>query len=361
MRIIAEAGVNHNGQVELAKELIRAAARADADAIKFQTFTPELVATGTAPKAVYQRVTTSTDETQLEMIRALQLPLDCYQDLLSLADTEGLQFLSTPFDQPSLQFLVHELGLKEIKIPSGEVTNLPFLVQVGRTGARVILSTGMSDLAEIGTALDALSYGACEAVEPGAASDFEGFRRTNEGFQWLVRNVELLHCTTEYPAPLEDINLRAMATMVDQFGLPVGLSDHSKGVNVAIAAAALGACTLEKHLTLSRQMAGPDHTASVEPDEFAQLVIGVREVENALGSPVKQVTPSELANRDLVRRGLVAARDLPAGHALGPGDLIAIRPENSHKPKEYWDLLGARTKKSIERGGSIVVDGGGQA
>jgi N-acetylneuraminate synthase len=349
IRIIAEAGVNHNGDVSIARQLIEAAASAGADVIKFQTFTPELVASGAAPKAAYQLQTTDKSQSQLEMLSNLTLPADAYFDLKKVAETAGIEFLSTPFDKPSLDFLADELGVTAVKVPSGEVTNLPFLVEVGRKLLPVFLSTGMSTLDEVALALHSLAYGALSDEEPSSVSDVGSFASKSASRAWLESHVVILHCTTEYPAPIEDVNLRAMSTMSEKFGLPVGLSDHTVGISAAIAAAALGAVVIEKHLTLSRSMPGPDHSSSLEPAEFREMTRAVREVQVALGLGQKGPAPSEAQNRSLVRRGLVVSRTLGPGHILAVGDMLAVRPENDCPVSDMWQLVGTQLPRGFEQ------------
>ena len=312
--IIAEAGVNHNGSFDLAKQLIDAAAAAGADAVKFQTFIPEKVMSVYAKKAEYQAAATGGDESQIEMIRKLWLPYEDFERLAAYCVQKGITFLSTPFDIPSLRFLM-TLGLPLIKIPSGEITNLPLLLAAAETGKPVILSTGMSELDEIAFARDTLLQNGCPEVT-------------------------LLHCNTEYPTPFEDANLRAMHALRERFGGRVGYSDHTLGIAAPLAAAALGAEVIEKHFTLDCSMAGPDHAASLEPDALAAMVQGVREVELALGSGIKTASESEKKNMDIARKSIVAARDIRKGETLTEDNLDVKRPGNGVSPTRWFEVLG---------------------
>jgi N,N'-diacetyllegionaminate synthase len=322
--VIAEAGVNHNGELERALRLVDAAAEAGADAVKFQTFRAEAVASPSAAKARYQLESTPADESQLEMLRALELGWDEHVELLRRAEERGLVFLSSVFDGGSVE-LLERLGVAAYKIASPEVTNLPLLRAVAAVGRPVILSTGTAELAEVEVAVEALADGGAGAVV-------------------------LLHCVSAYPADPADANLRAMATMSEHFGLPVGYSDHTEGEEVALAAVALGACVLEKHFTLDRTLPGPDHQASLEPGELAQLVRGVRRVESALGDGLKRPTAVERENALLVRRSLAAADDLPAGIVLTAGMLTALRPGTGISPARLDDVVGRRLRRELAQG-----------
>lgn len=339
--VIAEAGVNHNGSIDMARALIDAAAEAGADAVKFQTFRASEVISRYAPKAEYQTRTTGADESQLEMVRRLELSEADHETLIAHARNRGIGFLSTPFDMPSLRMLTHRFGLETIKIPSGEITNAPFLLAIARTGRRVILSTGMSTLAEVKMALSVLAFGYTAPLDakPGLDAFVAAFA-TDAGQVALREHTTLLHCTTEYPAPYAEVNLKAMDTLSQEFGLPVGLSDHTLGIHIPIAAVARGARIIEKHFTLDRSLPGPDHAASLEPAELKAMVRAIRDVEAALGDGVKQPTATEWKNRDIARKSLVAARPLRAGQSLGPEDLTSKRPGTGLSPFHYWDQLG---------------------
>ena len=338
--IIAEAGVNHNGSLDTALQLVDAAAEAGADAVKFQTFTAEHLVRRNAPKAEYQKQTTGACESQYEMLRHLELPRAAHGTLLERCVARRIDFLSTPFDEESLDFLTDDLALKTIKLGSGEVTNGPLLLRTARKGVDVILSTGMSTLGEVETALSCLAFGFVEPHGMPSAEAFLAAYASPEGQEALRRRVVLLHCTTEYPAPFGEVNLRSMRTMREAFSLPVGYSDHTEGIAVSIAAAALGASVIEKHFTLDRSLPGPDHTASLEPDQLAELVRSVRRVEAALGSGVKAPAPSERENRKIVRKSLTAKRPIHKGEPFTPENVTCKRPGGGASPFIFWSLLG---------------------
>jgi N,N'-diacetyllegionaminate synthase len=328
--IIAEAGVNHNQSLERARELVDVALQAHADAVKFQTFKPERVCSPLAPKATYQLQTTSTEESQLEMGKKLELPFEAFHDLQSYCKSKGILFLSTPFDCESADFLA-ELRVPAFKIPSGEITNLPFVEHIARKGCPLILSTGMSTLDEVRKAVETI-------------------RAT--GNEQLV----LLQCVSNYPAQSSSINLRAMHTMAEAFGVPVGYSDHTRGIEIAIAAVAMGACVVEKHFTINRDLPGPDHRASLEPDELASLVRSIRNVEAALGDGNKRPALEEANTAAVARRSLVAARYIAAGTVLTE-DLVAIlRPGTGLPPAMRPQLVGRRTRHDIEAGTMLTLD-----
>lgn len=300
--IIAEAGVNHNASMEMARRMVREAAHAGADYVKFQTAVPELVISSIAPKAEYQKETTGEGESQLDMCRAIHLPLTAYAELAELCREEGIGFMSTPFDLVSIDTLV-PLGMDYWKIPSGEITNLPYLRKIASKGGKVILSTGMSTLDEVEAAVKVLERG--------------GMSR---------QDITLLHCTTQYPTPMEDVNLRAMDALKALGCGGVGYSDHTLGIEVPVAAAARGAKVIEKHFTLDKNLPGPDHRASLEPAELKAMVDAVRNIEKALGSGDKCVAPSERANIEIARKSIVAARDIAAGETFSEENITVKRP-----------------------------------
>ena len=345
--VIAEAGVNHNGDKEMALALIDAAADAGADAVKFQTFRAEDLASADAPKATYQNKTTDAGETQLEMLKRLELPHALHHELVEPCKEKGIAFLSAPFDETSLGFLVNELKLDTLKIPSGEITNGPLLVEAGKSGCSIILSTGMSTLDEVEDALGVLAFSLMGADGEPSRDAFKDAFTSAEGQTALKEKVTLLHCTTEYPAPFEDTNLKAMQTMRDAFGLRVGLSDHTPGIAVAIAAAGLGADVVEKHFTLDRTLSGPDPRASLEPGELKDMVAGIRAVEQALGDGKKNPRPSEIKNMAIARKSLVAARNLAKGETLTAADLKAKRPGTGISPMDYWNRLGQSLDRDV--------------
>lgn len=317
--IIAEAGVNHNGDRGLAKELIAAAAEAGADLVKFQTFSAAKLSSGDAPKAEYQKGATNPTETQQQMLRRLELSRDDHLDLIIECEKKGIGFFSTAFDNESMDLLDEITSCSIVKIPSGEITNLPFLRHATRNRGRVLLSTGMADLGEIEAAINAV-------VQAGTCRD----------------KITVLHCTTEYPAPMEDVNLRAMANIGRAFGVAVGYSDHTLGIEIPIAAVALGATVIEKHFTLDRGFAGPDHAASLEPNELKAMVQGIRNIEKALGDGIKRPSASELKNKPIARKSIFAASRIRAGEAFSEENLVAKRPGTGISPM-YWDYVIGRT------------------
>lgn len=332
--VIAEAGVNHNGDIGLALELIDAAAAAGSDAVKFQTFIPENLVTAGAGKAAYQKRTTDADESQLAMLRRLALPLDAYPRLVERCRAKGIRFLSTPFDTASLDFLTRTVGIDLLKLSSGAVVHGPLLLAAARTGLPLILSTGMSTLAEIGRAVRLLGWGMAHADGHPAADVLDYGPVPGKD------RLTLLHCTTEYPAPLAEVNLRAMDTLAGHFGLPVGYSDHTEGIHVSVAAAARGASVIEKHFTLDRALPGPDHKASLEPGELTEMVRAIRAVELALGSADKAPTPAEREVAPVARVSLVAARPIAMGEAFTHENLAVKRPGTGISGLEYWNWLG---------------------
>lgn len=338
--IIAEVGVNHNGSLELAMQLIDIAVEAGADAVKFQTFKANKLVTCAAPKAAYQNETTDVRESQHEMIRKLELDEAAHVALISHCKAKNIEFLSTPFDLESLTLLARKFDLSRIKLSSGDITNAPLLLETARTGKPVILSTGMSTLGEVETALEILAFGYIESDKLPSLSAFENAYTSVMGRRALQDKVTLLHCTTEYPAPFTDVNLRSMATLQQAFGLPVGYSDHTPGISIPVAAVALGAVLIEKHFTLDRNLPGPDHKASLEPDELKQMVRSIREVKLALGSPIKQPAASELRNRPVARKSLVAALDILKGEPFTQENLTVKRPGDGISPVLYWEWLG---------------------
>ena len=321
--IIAEAGVNHNGSMEMALKLIDVAVAAGADAVKFQTFKAEKVIAVNAPKADYQKETTGSNESQLEMVKKLELDEAAHKKLLNHCQEKGIQFLSTPFDLESID-LLNRLGLKMFKIPSGEITNLPYLKKLGALKKRLILSTGMADLGEIEDALDLLT----EAGTP-------------------LGNITVLHCNTEYPTPFEDVNLRAILTIGHAFGVAVGYSDHTPGIEVAIAAVAMGATIIEKHFTLDQNLPGPDHKASLEPDELKAMVQAIRNVEKALGTGIKKPSPSEFKNKSVARKSIVAARSIRKGEAFTVENLTIKRPGTGISPMRWDDILKMKASRDF--------------
>lgn len=319
--IIAEAGVNHNGSLAMAKQLADVAKAAGADIVKFQTAKPELVISRFAEKAEYQKAETGEAESQLEMCKRIHLTFDEHAQLKEYCDSIGIAYLSTPFDLDSIDFL-QQLGTPMWKVPSGEITNLPYLEKIAATKKPVILSTGMSMISEIEDALTIL--------EDGGAGP-----------------ITLLHCNTEYPTPIEDANLLAMQDLREQFGLPVGYSDHTAGIEADIAAAALGAVVIEKHFTLDKALPGPDHKASLSPEELTAMVAAVRKTELALGDGCKHVTESEAKNKPIARKSILAKRDIKKGETFTPENLTVKRPGDGISPMRWYDVLGKTAKRDF--------------
>ena len=350
--VIAEAGVNHNGNIDLAYKLIDAAVDAKADAVKFQTFVANYLVGSTAPKAKYQTKTTDPLESQLSMLKRLELTENDFLQLQKYCKTKGIDFLSTAFETQSLSFLYGNLGLKVLKIPSGELSNAPFILEHARTGCDLIISTGMADVDDIKRALSVVAYGYVTKQDLKAPSleDFEKAYSSKEGQQLLIEKVTLLHCTTEYPAALEDINLSAMNSMHRLFGLPVGYSDHSQGIVVPIAAAALGAKIIEKHFTLDCSMEGPDHRASLEPHDLKLMVDAIRSVGLLLGSGEKKITSSELNNKKSIHKSLIATQDIAEGDFYTKLNVGIMRPGTGRSPFLYWDTIGTIAQKAVKIG-----------
>ena len=322
--IIAEAGVNHNGDISLAKQLIDVAADAGADRVKFQTFTADKLVTIYAKKAGYQTQATDAVESQYTMLRRLELTRDMHINLNKYCKSRGIQFFSTGFDPESIDLLV-ELGLDSFKVPSGEITNLPYLRHVGKYEKPVILSTGMATLDEIECALNIL-------VQAGTPRE----------------GITVLHCNTEYPTPMTDVNLRAMLTIRDTFDVQVGYSDHTAGIEVAIAAVALGATVIEKHFTLDRSLPGPDHQASLEPEQLKAMVIAIRNIEKAMGDGVKRPSASELINKPIARKSLVAMRTIHEGELFSKENLTVKRPGTGVSPMLWDKVLGCKSLRDYE-------------
>lgn len=327
--IIAEAGVNHNGSIELAKALIDIAAHSGADAVKFQTFKADKLVSKTAQKASYQKETTDADESQYTMIKKLELDERAHHALIDHCKMKNILFLSTPFDHESIDLLNH-LGMKIFKIPSGEITNLPYLRHIGSLKKEVILSTGMATLDEIDAALHVLTAA-------GTAKE----------------KITILHATTEYPCPIEEVNLRAMHTIRETFDIRVGYSDHTRGIEVPIAAAAMGASVIEKHFTLDRQMEGPDHKASLEPDELIAMVQAIRNIEKALGDGIKQPSPSEMKNIPIARKSIVASRAIQKGERLSAENITIKRPALGISPMLWDEIIGTIASKNYHEDEAI--------
>ena len=328
--IIAEAGVNHNGDFSLAKKLVDEAYLAGADIVKFQTCKAENVISRYADKAEYQKVTTGTNDSQLDMVRKLMLSFDEYRQLKEYCDEKGITFLSTAFDLESVDYL-HSIGMKLWKIPSGEVTNLPLLIKIAKLHEPIIMSTGMCELSEVEDAIKVLK-------ENGAGE------------------ITLLHCTTEYPAPYEDVNLKAMETMRNAFNCSVGYSDHTKGIEVPIAAVALGASVIEKHFTLDRNMEGPDHKASIEPNELKQMISAIRNIEQTIGDGNKVISSSEKKNQDIARKSIIAKANIKKGDVFSEDNITTKRPGSGINPMKWFELIGKTAKHDYQEDYLIELD-----
>jgi N-acetylneuraminate synthase len=345
--VIAEAGVNHNGSLDVALRLVDAAADAGADVVKFQTFKADALATATAVKAQYQVANSGEAGSQLEMLRSLELTPSHHHALVERCRERGLRFMSTAFDAASLAFLA-TLDMPAIKIPSGDVTCAPLLLQAARLRRPLIISTGMCTLADVEQALGVVAFGLTTPRIPAGRTDFAAAYASAAGQAALRKHVKLLHCVTQYPAAFDAVNLRAMDTLSAAFGLPVGYSDHTNGIEVAIAAVARGAVVIEKHFTIDRSLPGPDHAASLEPGELKHMVTAIRRVELALGSGPKLPAQQELANRPLARRSVVAARTIRAGETISIDDLACKRPGHGISPLELWDVAGRRAGRNYQ-------------
>lgn len=354
--IIAEAGVNHNGSVDMALQLVDAASDAGADAVKFQTFKTDLLVSKAAPKADYQVKAMGELETQYEMLKKLELDEVSHRTLIEYCRRKGIEFLSTPFDSESVDLLTGVFNLPRLKISSGEITNAPLLLKVASTGKPVILSTGMSSLGEIESALGVLAFGYTQSEKDPAIEGFVEAYGSWKGQNALRDNVVLLHCTSEYPAPYSDVNLRAMDTLHAAFGLPVGFSDHTPGIAVPIAAAARGAVVIEKHFTLDRNLPGPDHKASLEPCELIEMVKSIRQVEESLGYSVKSPALSEKKNISVARKYLVAAREIKPGEIFTAENITVKRGGRGISPLYYWDMLGKRAVRKYAED-EVITDG----
>jgi len=331
--IIAEAGVNHNGSLDLAKRLIEIAVDSGADAVKFQTFKAESLVSKNAQKADYQKQTTDASESQFDMIKKLELDVDTHKELIAYCQEKDIIFLSTPFDHESID-LLSGFGLQIFKIPSGEITNLPYLRHVGSLGKQVVLSTGMSNLEEVGDALNIL-------INAGTSKD----------------NITILHANTMYPTPMEDVNLNAMLTIQKEFDIAIGYSDHTLGIEVDIAAVAMGASVIEKHFTLDKTMDGPDHKASLEPEELKSMVSAIRNIEKALGSSEKKPSPSETVNIDVARKSIVAKCAIKKGDILSEKNISTKRPGAGINPMKWDDVLGGIAIKNYQKDELIKSEG----
>ncbi|NQT23684.1 MAG: N-acetylneuraminate synthase [Candidatus Omnitrophica bacterium] len=322
--IIAEAGVNHNGSVEIAKKMVDIAVEAGADAVKFQTFKTERVTSKFAPKAEYQKRSTDKKEYQFDMLKKLELNINAHRELISYCKKKDIIFLSSPFDLESID-LLNGLGVKIFKIPSGKITNVPYLRKIGSLRKKVIMSTGMADLKEIKDALNILIMSGTQK-----------------------KNITILHCNTEYPTPVEDVNLLAMLTIRDTFKVNVGYSDHTLGIEIPVLAGALGAKCIEKHFTLHRNMKGPDHRASLEPQELEAMVKAIRNIGKAFGNEIKKASPSELKNKMIIRESIVASKNITKGKILNEENITTKRPAKGISPMKWDNVIGRPAKKNFK-------------
>lgn len=352
--IIAEAGVNHNGNEALALQLVDAAYTAGADIVKFQTFKASKLVTKNAKQAEYQIKNTQKEESQFAMLSRLELSFEFHIELVKYCEQLGIEFLSTAFDSESLNFLVNDLKLKKLKIPSGDLTNAPLVLEHAQTGCDLIVSTGMATLAEIETALGVIAFGyVAKKTETPSIQAFESAYYSELGQKMLKEKVTILHCTTEYPAPLKDINLKAMDTIAQAFKLPIGYSDHSAGINVPIAAVAREAKIIEKHFTLDKNMEGPDHKASLDPTELKAMIAGIRNIELALGNGLKGPKPSELKNKLVARKSLIAEQIISKGMTFSDENVAIKRPGSGVNPINYWGLIGTESQNDYQIGDLI--------
>ena len=329
--IIGEAGVNHNGDLNIARKLIDVAVEAGVDMVKFQTFITEEGITGNAEKAKYQLSTTDKKETQFEMLKKLELDREAHEELIRHCNHKGIRFLSTAFDHPSID-LLNELNIPLYKVPSGEITNLPYLRHIGRMGKPVILSTGMATLKEVEDAINVLRESGTPKGE-----------------------ITVLHCNTSYPTPMEDVNLKGMLTIRDELEVKVGYSDHTLGIEIPIASVAMGASVIEKHFTLDRGMEGPDHKASLDPCELKAMVNAIRNIENALGDGVKRPSSSEMKNKSMARKSIVAARNILEGEIFTKEDLVVKRPGTGISPMKWDEIIGTIAQRDFSKDEAIEV------
>jgi len=350
MKVIAEAGVNHNGNIDTAIEMVKIASEAGADVIKFQTFNANKLASQFAPKANYQIKNTNQNESQLDMLRKLQLTHSEFKELKLLCEKTNIGFLSTAFDSESLDFLVNELGVETLKIPSGEITNLPFLLEHANTNKKIILSTGMSDVVEISRALGCIAFGyLSENSDKPSINLFNEVFSSPEGKRILKERLVLLHCTTEYPAHPESLNLNAIKSMQDTFDLTIGLSDHSEGVYAPLIASAMGAQVIEKHFTLDKNQSGPDHKASLNPPELKEMISLIKNTRKMYGTGEKKPHKSEKKNKDIARKSIVASSNINIGDVFTMQNLEFKRPGNGIPPYKIWEILGKTSTKIFSK------------
>ena len=353
--LIAEIGVNHDGELQKALELIDIASEAGANAVKFQTFNSESLSTKYAKKASYQEKDSKKSESQLDMLKKLELSRDDYDVIKERCLEKNIQFMSTAFDSESLKFLVENIKVKTLKVPSGEITNGPFLLEHARTGLDIILSSGMSNLKEVETALAYICFGYLNPKKEVNPQDVNKCYRSKEGKNILKDKVVILHCTSQYPAPLEDINLNALKTLKSEFGIRIGYSDHSLGYLVASSAISLGADVIEKHITLDKNLPGPDHSASLDPVEFKEFVKVIKETEVFLGDGIKRITSSEEETKNVARKSIVANQLIKKGEIFTDENLTIKRPGIGISPMQVWDLYGKESPKDFTKDEIIEI------
>ena len=347
--IIAEIGVNHDGSLEKAKRLISAAKLSGADAVKFQTFKAEQLVTSNSPKAKYQEISTGVG-TQFEMLKALELSNDQFLELKSFSDDLGIEFMSTPFDVDSLRFLLSTVKVRRVKLSSGDLTNLPLIYEVGRSRIPTIISTGGGTLDEIDNAIIAWSLGRNDELPTDRVFQLPEVERLGVVSSYDLQDLVILQCTTQYPAKVENLNLRVIENYLGRYDCRIGFSDHSTGYEAALGAIALGATFVEKHITESKSDSGPDHSASMEVNDFIAFVQSIRTLETALGTNEKYPSMDEIETIQVARKSLVAAQDIPVGHVITPTDLIALRPLGGLAPSNYWSILGTKSTRVILKG-----------
>ncbi len=343
--IIAEIGVNHNGSRDIAMEMIDTASKAGVDAVKFQTFNTEKLVSKNTPKTEYQIKNDRSSKNQFDMLKKLELSRDLHLELNEYCSSKEIEFMSTAFDEDSLDFLVHEVGMKKNKIPSGELNNAPFLIKHGATGNKIILSTGMSSLKQIHQAISAIAFGFSKTNMKPSIKSFREVIKSKDIQNELRKKITLLHCTSQYPAPIDSLNLMALFTLKEEFEMPVGYSDHSLGTEASIAASAMGAEIIEKHFTLDNTLEGPDHKASLEPNQLINLVSSIRKVELMLGSRSKSPSKEELENKNLATKSIVAKSIIRQGEYFTDDNLTTKRPGDGMSPFLFWDLIGVKSKK----------------
>ena len=351
IKIIAEAGVNHNGDISIAKELVDIAYDAGADIVKFQTFKADDLVTRTAKMADYQKTNTGKIDSQFDLLKRLELKYEYHHELKQYAQKLGIEFLSTAFDKNSLDFLVQEIVMHRLKIPSGDITNGPLILQHALTKLPIILSTGMSDLVDIEQALKIICYGYLTDTNSSSSfndEDMQELYLSEQGKKIISQKVTILQCNTEYPTPLEDVNLAAMDTIRNKFNTSVGYSDHTLGIDASLYAAARGAAVIEKHFTISRDMKGPDHMASIEPEELKIMIQKIRQIEVINGEQEKVPSSSEIKNKAIARKSIIAARKIKKGSIIEPSDLVIKRPGSGLSPMKYWETLGTQAMKDYE-------------